>query len=82
MNKMDKCDRYNRFKTILNQVRGHCFKYSKEIRRQKYRENFFHKRILNIWNSLPSKIVEVASVNSFKAGIDHWISSDRSNQFS
>jgi len=31
MNKMDKCDRYNRFKIILNQVRGHCFKYFKEI---------------------------------------------------
>jgi hypothetical protein len=25
MNKiMDKCDRYNRLKIILNQVRGHC----------------------------------------------------------
>ena len=29
MTKMDKCDRYNRFKIILNQVRGHCFKYFK-----------------------------------------------------
>jgi len=29
MNKMDKCDRYNHFKIILNQVRGHCFKYFK-----------------------------------------------------
>jgi hypothetical protein len=26
MKKMDKCDRYNRFKIILNQVRGHCVK--------------------------------------------------------
>ncbi len=34
MNKMDKCDRYNRFKIILNQVRGHCFKYFKEITKQ------------------------------------------------
>ncbi len=30
MNKMDKCDRKNRFKIILNQVRGNCFKYFKE----------------------------------------------------
>jgi hypothetical protein len=68
MNKMDKCDRYNRFKIILNQVRGHCFKYFKEITRQPYRENFFYNRIVNIWNQLPSEIVEATSVNSFKAG--------------
>ena len=48
MNKMDKCDRYNRFKIILNQVRGHCFKYFKEITRQPCRENFFYNRIVNI----------------------------------
>jgi len=39
MNKMDKCDRYNRFKIILNQARGHSFKYFKEITRQPYREH-------------------------------------------
>jgi len=33
MNKMEKCDKYNRFKIILNQVRGHCFKYFKAITR-------------------------------------------------
>jgi len=82
MNKMDKCDRYNRFKIILNQVRGHCFKYFKEITRQPYRENFFYNRIVNIWNQSPSEIVEATSVNSFKAGIDHWMSSGRSNQLS
>ncbi len=33
MNEMDKCDRYNCFKIILNQVRGHCFKHiSKKLR--------------------------------------------------
>ena len=69
MNKMDKCDRYNRFKIILNQVRGHCFKYFKEITRQPYRENFFYNRIVNIWYQLRSEIVEATSVNSFKASI-------------
>jgi ribonucleases P/MRP protein subunit RPP40 len=42
MNKMDKCYSYNRFKITLNQVRGHCFKYFKEITKQPYRENFFY----------------------------------------
>ncbi len=31
MHKMDKLDRCNRFEIVQNQVRGHCFKYSKEI---------------------------------------------------
>jgi hypothetical protein len=82
MNKMDKCDRYNRFKIILNQIRGNCFKYFKEITRQPYRENFFYNRIVNIWNQLPSEIVEATPVKNFKAGIDHWMSSGHSNQLS
>jgi hypothetical protein len=31
MNKMDKCERYNRLKIILIQVRSHCFKSSKKL---------------------------------------------------
>ncbi len=80
MNKMEKCDRCNRFKIILNQVRGHCFKFFKEITRHPYRENFFYNRIVNIWNQLSSEIVEATSVNSYKAGIDNWMSSGRFNQ--
>ena len=72
---MDKCDGYKHFKIILNQVRGHCFKYFKEITRQPYRKIFFYNRIVNIWNQLRSEIVEATSVSSFKADIDHWISS-------
>jgi hypothetical protein len=72
VNRMEKCDTYNRFKIILNQVRGHCFKYS-------YSENFFYNRIVNIWNSLPSEVVEATSVNRFKAGIGHWMSKSAFN---
>ena len=38
---MDKSDRCNRFEIVLNQVRGHCFKYFNEIMRQPFREKFF-----------------------------------------
>jgi hypothetical protein len=58
MNKMDKCDRYNRFKIILEVT----------VTRQPYKENFFYNRIVNIWNQLLSEILEATSVNSFKAG--------------
>ena len=82
MHNMDKLDRCNRFKIVQNQVRGHCFKYFKEISRQQHRDNFFFNRTANIWNSLPSEIVEAPTVNSFKAGIDCWMSINQSNRLS
>jgi hypothetical protein len=62
MNKMDKFDRYNRLKIILNQVRDHCFKYHKVITRQPYMENLFYNRIINIWNQSPREIVEAKKI--------------------
>ena len=79
---IDKCDRSNRFKIINNQVRGHCFKYHKEITNQQQRKNFFFNRTANLWNSLPNKLVESPTVNSFKAGIDFWMSSNRLHRLS
>ncbi len=64
---IDKVDKSNRFQIITNQVRGHCFKYFKEITRQQHRENFFYNRTANLWNALPSDIVQAPTVNSFKA---------------
>jgi hypothetical protein len=58
MHDIDKCDRSNLFKSINNQVRGHCFKYHKEITKQQQRENFFFNRTANLWNSLPNKLVD------------------------
>jgi len=41
MHNIDRVEKSNRFQFINNQVRGHCFKYFKEISRQQYREIFF-----------------------------------------
>ena len=80
MHHIDKYDKNNRFEIVKNQLRGHCFKYYKEITRQQFRENFFFNRTANMWNSLPSELVEAPSVNSFKAGFDCWMSSNQSNR--
>jgi len=48
MHNIDRVDKSNRFQIINNQVRGHCFKYFKEISRQQYRENFFFNRTANL----------------------------------
>ncbi len=72
MNKMNKCDRYNRSKIILNQVRGHCFKYFKQNYEAIIQRKFFLQQNCKYLES----IVGATSVNSFKAGIDHWMSSE------
>jgi hypothetical protein len=82
MHNIDRVDKSNRFQIINNQVRGHCLKYFKEISRQQYRENFFFNRTANLWNTLPSEIVQAPTVQSFKAGIDYWLSSNQSHRLS
>ena len=82
MHNIDKLDKSNRFHIITNQVRGHCFKYFKEITRQQHKENFFFNRTANLWNALPNKIAQAPTVNSFKADIDCWMSSNQSQRLS
>jgi hypothetical protein len=52
MNNMDKYYRYNHFQIINNQVRGHCFKYFKEITRQLH-----NNRVQQNCKYLPSEIM-------------------------
>ena len=82
MHGFDKLDRSNRFQIIQNQVRGHCFKYFKEINRQHHRESYLFNRAANVWNSLPNSVVLSPTVNSFKAGFDCWMSRNQSNRLS
>jgi hypothetical protein len=79
---MDKYDMGGKFKIIQNQVRGHRFKYFKEITRQQHRENFLFNRAANLWNNLPEQLVNAPSVNSFKAGFDCWMSSSQTYRLS
>ena len=53
-------------------TRGNCMKLA--VNRTKYdlRKHFFTNRIVNIWNSLPDKIVKSTSVNQFKGALDRF----------
>ncbi|XP_065658559.1 uncharacterized protein LOC136083080 [Hydra vulgaris] len=82
MNNIDILEKCNRFPIVNNHTRGHCFKYFKEMTKHKHRENFFFNRVANVWNSLPEEVVKSPSVNSFKAAIDCWMSSNRSIRLS
>jgi hypothetical protein len=82
MHKMEYLDRGNDFQVIQNQVRGHCFKYFKEITRLQSREYYFFNRCANLWNSLPNELVTTSPVNSFKAGFDCWMSNNQTHRLS
>ena len=82
MHNIDKLEKGICFLIVNNQMRGHCFKYLKEITRINHRENFFFNRTANLWNSLPKEVIQSPSVNSFKTAIDCWMSSNRSVRLS
>jgi hypothetical protein len=77
MHNLDEFDNSDRFQIVRNQMRGHCIKYHKEITTQQQRENLFYNRTANLWNTLPEKLVNAASMNTFKAGFDRWMSSEQ-----
>ena len=53
-------------------LRGHKFKVKVQRSRLELRQAFFSQRVVCAWNSLPSSVVEVSSVNNFKKRLDDW----------
>ena len=64
------------FQIADNQTtRGHNKKLYKPALQKNLacRKNFFSQRIINVWNSLPSHIVNAKSMSMFKKELDtHW----------
>jgi len=54
----------------IGSTRGHRFKFIQEQCHHYSRKNFLFNRTANIWNRLPSSIINVNSVNEFKNSID------------
>lgn len=53
-------------------TRGHQYKLSKKRSNTAKHQSFFTNRITDTWNSLPSEVVEVETVNQFKNKIDRY----------
>jgi len=51
-------------------TRGHSYKLEKRSCKGQLRANFFGFRVVNVWNSLPEKVVTSSSVNCFKGRFD------------
>jgi len=62
--------------------RGNKYKLINHRFRYDLRKYYFSARIVNIWNSLPNHVVDVNSVNLFKARIDRfWMDQDVNYDF-
>ena len=55
-------------------LRGHSMKIQKTRSKERIRQNCFSKRVVNLWNRLPSNIVLSKSTNGFKTAIDSFLS--------
>ena len=51
-------------------TRGHQFKLFKERARLNLRKNSFSFRVVDLWNSLPSFVVEAPSIEAFERRLD------------
>ena len=58
---------------------GHGLKLSKRECRSQLRANFFGLRVVNIWNNLPTEIVEAPNVNCFKGRFDRFSGDNKFN---
>ena len=50
--------------------RGHSAKLMKNRRRLELRRHFFSERVVNRWNGLDQRVIDSATLNSFKTGLD------------
>jgi len=53
-----------------NRTRGHSLKMKKNRWETTLRQKFFSERIVDSWNSLPENVINAASLNGFKNGLD------------
>ena len=57
---------------IITTTRGHSKKIFKERAKYEIRRNYFKYRVVDIWNSLPQKVVDCKSVLSFEKNLDKF----------
>ena len=53
-------------------TRGHDVRLRKSRAKYDLRKYFFSNRVVNVWNSLPGRVVNADSVNCFKSRLDKF----------
>ena len=60
-----------------NRIRGHANKLYKRRARLNVRQKFFTHRVVDLWNHLPSTVIEAPSVKAFERRLDKcWSNQD------
>ena len=54
-------------------TRGHKYKIKKETARLEIHKHFYGMRVVDLWNNLPSPVVEAKTIHSFKNGVDRLL---------
>jgi hypothetical protein len=73
INNIDKENSNTIFLKNENTTRGHKHKIYKRQCRTNIRKYIFSQRVVDIWNSLPAKVIESNTVNGFKNQLNlHW----------
>jgi len=61
--------------SVINRMRGNCFKWRKGRFRADIRRKFFTQRVVRHWHRLPREAVNVPSLGDFKARLDRALDS-------
>ena len=71
LTRLDRVDSERMFPMVgESRTRGHSLRKRGKPLRTEVRRNFFTQRMVNVWNSLPQKVVEAKTLSDFKKKLD------------
>ena len=70
LTRLDRVDSERMFLMGESRTKGHSLRIRGKPFRTEVRRNFFTQRVVNVWNSLPQKVVEAKTLCDFQKKLD------------
>ena len=71
---LDRMDLGSMFPLVgKTRIRGHNLRLKGRSFKTEMRRKFFSQRVVNLWNSLPQKVLEARSLSVFKTELDMFL---------